>query len=112
MVLTEKDRLFLLQLKRLMDEDVLKVDLAPDIVSRMVLKGTYNSKVHKTFGQTRQGVRWRFVHIFNEEYVRAFETIVFIERLFGSELRDFALRISKERYENGYEQLCDKTKHL
>lgn len=101
-----------MKLKDLIDEDVLKVILAPDVVSRMVLKGTYNSRIHKTFGLTRQGVRWRFIHIFNEEYVRAFETIVFIERLFGTELRDYAVRISKERYENCYSDLNRKSKDL
>jgi hypothetical protein len=30
--------------------------------------------------------------------VEAFETIVFIETAFGTELRDYAIRISKERY--------------
>ena len=112
MVLTEKDRSFLLKLRELMDDDILKVELAPNIVSRMVLKGTYNSKVHRIFGLSRQGVRWRFLHIFNDEYVRAFETIVFIERLFGVDLRGHAVRISKERYENCYGHLNDKTENL
>jgi hypothetical protein len=31
-------------------------------------------------------------------YVQAFETIMFIEKIFGSQLRDYAIRISKERY--------------
>jgi len=30
--------------------------------------------------------------------VWAFETIVFIEAMFGTELRDYAIRISRERY--------------
>jgi hypothetical protein len=64
----------------------------------MVLKGTYGQKIHKAFGVTRQGVRWRFQHLFGEAYVQAFETIMFIEKIFGSQLRDYAIRISKERY--------------
>jgi hypothetical protein len=64
----------------------------------MVLKGTYGEKIHKTFGITRQGVRWRFQHLFGQAYVRSFETIMFIEKVFGSRLRDYAIRISKERY--------------
>jgi len=32
-------------------------------------------------------------------YVSAFETILFIEKIFGTELREYAMRISKERYE-------------
>ena len=47
---------------------------------------------------TRQGVRWRFWRLFNDIYVSAFETILFIERTFGTELREHAIRISKERY--------------
>jgi hypothetical protein len=64
----------------------------------MILKGTYGDKIHETFGITRQGVRWRFHHLFSHAYVGAFETIVFIEKTFGTELRDHAIRISRERY--------------
>jgi len=81
-----------------MDSKDLKVQLAPGEPSRMVLKGTYGEKIHKTFGVTRQGVRWRFQHLFGQAYVRSFETIMFIEKIFGSQLRDYAIRISKERY--------------
>jgi len=48
---------------------------------------------------TRQGVRWRFQRVFTDLYVQAFETILLIERVFGSALRDYAIRISKERFE-------------
>jgi hypothetical protein len=64
----------------------------------MILKGTYGERVHESFGVTRQGVRWRFHHLFSRAYVEAFETIVFIEKVFGTQLRDYAIRISKERY--------------
>jgi len=47
---------------------------------------------------SRQGVRWRFHRLFNEIYVSAFETILFIERIFGTQLREHAIRISKGRY--------------
>jgi hypothetical protein len=76
----------------------LRVELKPGHPSRMVLKGTYGKKIHNTFGVTRQGVRWRFQHIFSGIYCRAFETILFIEKIFGTELREYAIRISKERY--------------
>ena len=66
--------------------------------SYMVLKGTYGEKIHKTFRMTRQGVRWRFHRLFNHVYVEAFETILFLEKVFGIQLRDYAVRISKERY--------------
>jgi len=64
----------------------------------MVLKGTYGQKVHKAFRMTRQGVRWRFWRLFNDIYVSAFETILFLEKVFGTQLREHAIRISKERY--------------
>ena len=85
-------------MKKLMDSKDLKVVLKPGEPSSMVLKGTYGEKIHKTFGVTRQGVRWRFQHLFGQAYVRSFETIMFIEKIFGSQLRDYAIRISKERY--------------
>ena len=87
-----------MKLKKLMDSKDLKVVLKPGEPSRMVLKGTYGEKIHKTFGVTRQGVRWRFQHLFGQAYVRSFETIMFIEKIFGSQLRDYAIKISKERY--------------
>jgi len=59
---------------------------------------------------SRQGVRWRFQRVFSEMYVSAFEMILFIEKAFGTELREHAIRISKERYaerqkrrENGFQ---------
>jgi len=96
--LTDKDKIFLEKLKKLMYSKDLCVELKPDRPSRMVLKGTYGEKIHKTFGVTRQGVRWRFQHIFGKIYVEAFEAILFIEKNFGPQLRDHAIRISKERY--------------
>jgi hypothetical protein len=64
----------------------------------MVLKGTYGEMIHKTFRMTRQGVRWRFQRLFSHVYVDAFSTILMIEKMFGTQLRDYAVRISKERY--------------
>jgi len=96
--MTEKDKVFLEKLKKLMDAKDLSVELRPGEPSRMILKGTYGEKIHKTFGITRQGVRWRFHHLFSHAYVRAFETIMFIEKIFGSQLRDYAIRISREKY--------------
>ena len=87
-----------MKLKKLMDSKDLKVVLKPGEPSYMILKGTYGQKVHKSFGVTRQGVRWRFHHLFSRAYVGAFETIVSIEKIFGTQLRDNAIRISRERY--------------
>lgn len=66
--------------------------------SYMVLRGTYGDKVHRMFRMSRQGVRWRFQRLFNRAYVDAFETILLVETTFGTQLRDHAIRISKERY--------------
>ncbi len=74
------------------------VELKPGRPSYMVLKGTYGEKIHETFRMTRQGVRWRFQRLFNQVYVEAFLTILMIEKTFGSELREHAVRISRERY--------------
>ena len=98
-MLTDKDKLFLEKLKELTESKDLWVQLRPGEPSRMVLKGTYGEKIHKTFGVTRQGVRWRFQHIFSEIYCQAFETILFIEKNFGTQLRDYAIRISREKYQ-------------
>ena len=43
-------------------------------------------------------MRWRFGRLFNDVYVSAFETILFIEKVFGPKLRAHAIRISQERY--------------
>jgi len=82
-----------------MESKDLWVELRPGKPSYMVLKGTYGEKIHETFRMTRQGVRWRFQRLFNHVYVEAFQTILMIEKVFGTELRDYAVRISKERYE-------------
>ena len=96
--MSEKDKVFLEKLKKLMDSKDLRVELKPGRPSCMILKGTYGEKIHKTFGVTRQGVRWRFQHLFGYKYVEAFETIIFIEKIFGTQLRDYAIRISRERF--------------
>lgn len=86
-------------LKTLMESKDLWVELKPGRPNYMVLKGTYGEKIHKTFRMTRQGVRWRFYRLFNQVYVDAFSTILMIERTFGTQLREHAIKISKERYE-------------
>ena len=98
MKLTQKDKEFLESLKTLTESKDLSVELRPDSPSYMVLKGTYGEKIHKAFQMSRQGVRWRFWRLFNDMYVSAFETILFVETTFGSQLREHAIRISKERY--------------
>ena len=89
---------FLDKLKHLMETRDLWVDLRIDRPSRMVLRGTYGEKISRFFRMTRQGVRWRFQRVFNDMYISAFLTILFIEKNFGSHLREHAIRISKERF--------------
>ena len=98
MKLTEKDKEFLERLKRLMESKDLWVDLKAGRPSYMVLRGTYGDKIYKAFRMTRQGVRWRFWRLLNDIYVSSFESILFVERIFGTQLREHAIRISKERY--------------
>jgi hypothetical protein len=81
-----------------MDSKDLWVEFRAGHPSYMVLRGTYGQAVHKAFRMTRQGVRWRFHRLFNDIYVSAFETILFLEKAFGTGLRDHAIRISRERY--------------
>ena len=73
------------------------VELKRSSPSYMVLKGTYGKKIQKTFRVTRQGVRWRFQRLLNQVYVEAFLTILMIEKIFGTQLRDYAIKISKEK---------------
>ena len=98
MKLTEKDKTFLETLKRLMESKDLWVELKPGRPSYMVLRGTYGDKVYRAFRMTRQGVRRRFWRIYNDIYISAFEAILFVETTFGTQLRDHAIQISKERY--------------
>jgi hypothetical protein len=98
MKLTDKDKEFLDSLRRLMESKDLWVEFRAGHPSYMVLRGTYGQAVHKAFRMTRQGVRWRFHRLFNDVYVSAFETILFLEKTFGTGLRDHAIRISRERY--------------
>jgi hypothetical protein len=99
MKLTEKDKQFLENLKRLMESHDLSVELRAGQPSYLVLRGTYGDKVHEAFGMSRQGVRWRFQRLLGDVYVSAFESILFVEKTLGSQLRDHAVRISQERYE-------------
>jgi hypothetical protein len=97
--LTQKDKEFLEILRKLLESKDLQVELKPGKPSYMVLRGTYGDHIDKSFHMTRQGVRWRFQRLFNNIYVSSFETILFIEKIFGTQLREHAIRISKERYE-------------
>ena len=81
-----------------MESKDLHVELQPARPSYMILRGNYGDKIHAAFRMTRQGVRWRFQRLFNDVYVNAFSTILFVEKTFGTQLREHAIRIAKERY--------------
>ena len=99
MKLTSKDKDFLERLKKLLDEKELAIDLKEDGYKRFVLRQNYGDKVEKTFGMSRQGVRWRFYRLFNEVYTEAYQIILFVESNFGTELRQMAMDIARERVE-------------
>ena len=82
----------------MMDSKDLWVELRPGQPSYMVLRGTYGDKIYKAFRMTRQGVRWRFQRVMGDIYISAFESVLLIETTFGTQLREHAIRISKERY--------------
>ena len=99
MKLTHKDKDFLERLKPLLEERELTIELKKDGLKRLVLRQNYGDKVEKTFNMSRQGVRWRFYRIFNEIYVEAYEIIFWVESRFGTELRQKAMEIARERVE-------------
>ncbi len=78
----------------------------------MVLRGTYGDKVHRAFRMSRQGVRWRFWRLFNQVYISAYDAILLIETTFGTQLREHAIRISKERYLLRRELVFESANHL
>ena len=99
MSLTRKDKEFLAALRRLMDERQLCVELKDDGLLRMVLRQNYGDRIQKAFGVTRQGVRWRFNHVFNEMYVNALVTLLLVESQFGTELRQQAMAVARRKAE-------------
>lgn len=99
MKLTVKDKEFLERLKPLLDSKELDIELKKGGLKHLVLRQNYGDKITSCFNMTRQGVRWRFQRLFNEIYVSSYETIYWLESLFGTELRQKALEIAKERVE-------------
>ena len=99
MKLTEKDKQFVDRLRALFDEKDLSIDLKENGLKRLVLRRNYGSHIEACFGLTRQGIRWRFQRLFGEIYVNAYLTILWIESHFGTELRDKAMAIARQRFE-------------
>jgi len=99
MKLTLKDKDFLERLKALVESKDLSIELKQDGLKNFVLRHNYGDKIESEFGMSRQGVRWRFQRIFSEVYSQAYETIYWVESSFGTELRQKALEIARERVE-------------
>ena len=99
MRLTEKDREFLERLRTLMDEKQLAIELRDDGVKRLILRRNYGDKVEAFFKMSRQGVLWRFHRLFSGLYPEAYETILFVESHFGTDLRPAAMAIANQRVE-------------
>jgi len=97
MKLTLKDKEFLERLRMLLDEKELDIALKDEGVKYMVLKRNYGDKIESQFGMTRQGMRWRFNRLFNEIYTEAYATILWVESNFGTDLRDHAMAIARQR---------------
>ncbi len=97
MRLTTKDKEFLERLSDLIEERQLSIEMKEDGLKCLVLHGNYGERIEREFGMTRQGVRWRFQRLFNGVYVEAYERILWIESMFGSNLRHQAMTIAKDR---------------
>jgi hypothetical protein len=99
MKLTSKDKTFLCNLRGLLEEKQLRIELKDDGLKHLVLRQNYGDRIERVFGMTRQGVRWRFQRLFNEVYVEAYERVWWIEANFGTDLRHHAIAIAKQRIE-------------
>jgi hypothetical protein len=99
MRLTLKDKDFLERLRKLLVSKDLSIELKHGGFTRFVLRQNYGDKIEAAFNMSRQGVRWRFQRLFNEVYINAYLSIFWIESNFGTELRQKALEIAKERVE-------------
>ena len=97
MILSEKDKVFIEKLRKLVHERELVIEAKDSGYKYLVLRQNYGDKVERCFGMSRQGVRWRFHRLFNDIYIGAYETIYFVESSFGTSLRPVALEIVKER---------------
>ena len=99
MKLTIKDKDFLERLKVLLESKELSIQLKEDGLKRFVLRQNYGDRIQSYFNLTRQGVRWRFQRLFNQIYINSYLAVFWIESNFGTELRQMAMEIAKERIE-------------
>jgi hypothetical protein len=98
MKLSQKDKQFLERLKQLVDQNVVWIECNCETPVHFVLRGNYGDQVERRFRLTRQGVRWRFWRLFNDTYVSAYETILFVEKHLGTNYRQDALQIAHDRF--------------
>ncbi len=98
MKLSRKDKEFLERLRELVDQETVWIERTYETPLHFILRGNYGDQVERRFRLTRQGVRWRFWRLFNEMYVSAYETIIFIEKHLGASYRQDALIIAHERF--------------
>jgi len=80
------------------EEGILWIERVPANPGYFVLRGNYGTYVSRKFGISRQGVRWRFWRLFNDMYISAYETILFVEGSFGTNLRQGAMATARERF--------------
>jgi len=107
MKLTEKDKQFIERLKDLVDQRKLWIECVSGKPGYFVLRGNYGTHISRKFGVSRQGVRWRFWKLMNGAYISAYETILFLEKNFGAQLRQDAMKIAQQRFQLRQEMLRD-----
>ncbi len=107
MKLNRKDKEFLERLTQLIEQDSVWIERTLDSPLHFVLRGNYGDRVERLFKLTRQGVRWRFWRLFNDIYVSAYETIIFIEKQLGTGLRQDALIIAHDRFARRQQKLSE-----
>ena len=107
MKLNRKDKEFLERLKQLIDQDAVWIERTFESPLYFVLRGNYGDRVERLFKLTRQGVRWRFWRLFNDIYVSAYESIIFIEKQLGSGFRQDALIIAHDRFVRRQQELSE-----
>lgn len=105
MKLNRKDKEFLERLKQLIEQDAVWIERTFESPLYFVLRGNYGDRVERLFKLTRQGVRWRFWRLFNDIYVSAYETIIFIEKQLGPGFRQDALIIAHDRFVRRQQEL-------
>ena len=107
MKINRKDKEFLERLKQLIDQDAVWIERTFESPLYFVLRGNYGDRVERMFKLTRQGVRWRFWRLFNDIYVSAYETIIFIEKQLGTEFRQDALVIAHDRFVKRQQEISE-----